>query len=226
LSDTNTKKSEEHTSRIIPLIIGLATTFVGAPTVINIISDIFFTPNISMSFLVDPATKNNITLEIKNSGNKAATHYLLTVESPFKVSNYNLFITENSTDLKISLSDQKIMQISLPRLVQGAGSLIRLDLQVNSPSNLTTGKMIAYSTFDQGSSKAEFSFVEDKKPRPFYDQLNENLGNYLSNISILGIISTIVTFLIGYFGLSIYKKQQKISKTKIKQNPKRKPSNV
>ena len=146
MSDNNSNKSENHTTRIITIIISLGTALIGAPTLYNVISDIFFTPTISMEFLPDYDTKNNITLEVKNIGNEAATNYLLTVKSPLKVSNYNLFITENSTNIKKSLLDQKTLQISIPRLVQGPGSLIMLDLFLNSPTNITD-KFIAYSTF-------------------------------------------------------------------------------
>ena len=216
MSDNNSNKSENHTTRIITIIISLGTALIGAPTLYNVISDIFFTPTISMEFLPDHDTKNNITLEVKNIGNEAATNYLLTVKSPLKVSNYNLFITENSTNIKKSLLDQKTLQISIPRLVQGPGSLIMLDLFLNSPTNITD-KFIAYSTFDQGSSKKEVSFADDKEPLSFNDKFEEFLGKYLSSTSIGGIISTITAIIIGistiYF-IQIFREKTKRSSSR------------
>ena len=107
MSDTNTKKSEDTSIRILPIIITLVTALIGAPTLYSVISDIFFSPNITMDFLVDNLTTNNIILEVKNIGNELATHFSLTIESPYNISGHDLFLTENSTNIKESLLEKK-----------------------------------------------------------------------------------------------------------------------
>lgn len=88
--------------------------------------------------------------------------------------------------------------------MQGPGSLIRLDLFVTTPPcNLTNGKFIAYSTFDQGSSKSEFSFVDYEEPKSFIDQFNDFVNIYLSSTSIIGVILTIFTAVISVISVMI-----------------------
>jgi hypothetical protein len=204
-SSNGPTKSEDHNTRLITIIISLVTAIVGAPTLYNVISDMFFAPNVTMDFLVNDLTKSNITLEVKNIGNEAATHYSLTLESPYNILDSQLFLTENYNNTKVLLLDKKLLQISIPRLVQGQGSLIKLNLFVNpqESSNLNNDKFIAYSTFDQGSSKSEIS-IKDKKSISFYEQLTETIKSMISDFGILydQLIETIKSIL-NVFGIHL-----------------------
>ena len=119
MSDNKTDKSTDSHYRIITIIISLITAVIGAPTIFNIISDVFFSPNIQMQFPSDNITKTNFLLEVTNVGNEAANHYSLTVVSPYNITRHDLFLTENSTNVKELELNQKTLQIFTPRLVPG-----------------------------------------------------------------------------------------------------------
>ena len=166
--------NKDNKVQTITILVSILTALIGAPTAYTLIHDIFFTPNVTMDFRVDDNIKSNITLEVKNTGNEAATHYSLTVKSPLKISNSNLFMTENHTNLKkLLLDNNKTLQVTTPRLVQGPGSLLRLDFAVSPPLNSSNEKLIAYSTFDQGSSKSKINYTKNKGVKSFPELIEE-----------------------------------------------------
>ena len=74
--------------------------------------------------------------------------------------------------------------------------MLRLDLSIAAPVNNMAGKIIAYSTFNQGSSKSEVDLSENKNPLTLSEMIGRFWGNWLSPISLVGIFLTIIVGII------------------------------
>ena len=93
--------------------------------------------------------EKDLIIDVTNIGQKPATNLTLTVKTDENISvpvNYSIFNTQdNISSLEL---DSKSIQINIPRLVQGNGSIIRLNLE-----NITTDHIDnIYAAYDQGST--------------------------------------------------------------------------
>ena len=93
-----------------------------------------------------------------------------------RVFDYNIINTENITIVNQSRGDQRFLELSLPRLVYGEGSMIRIVI-------ITASKIADYSnhnihvTYDQGSTKTGPGGVENVlTPHNGYSKLLQNMA--------------------------------------------------
>lgn len=71
----------------------------------------------------------------------------LTVQAPPDVSfKHPLFSTERYTENKTG--DPTILEIYVPRFIQGDGSMIRIETLIDPKANLTSGDYVFYATYD------------------------------------------------------------------------------
>ena len=138
---------------IYTIIVSIISTVIGAPVIFNFVHDYLTNPNIIIGITFNSNLQENAIVEVKNSGNEAARFFSLTVNSPLPILNYDLFVTENLADVDENKKDNNTLQISIPRFMQGPGSLIKIDLNFTSKFDLPHETIFVYSIFDQGSAK-------------------------------------------------------------------------
>lgn len=105
-------------------------------------------PSISTSLHVDSHDNHIATLRVRNSGNAPATNVLLTFRAPSQIVINSVFSTENYTLIK---DDDSVLRLSIPRLSNGNGSLISIDVNVSNLTDISEKQYIAYLTHDKGS---------------------------------------------------------------------------
>jgi hypothetical protein len=129
---------------------------------------------------------HNSTLIVTNNGYAPATDLMLTVQPPEKLINKNIFSTENYT----VVNDNEILQLHFPRLVQGNGSIVIIDMFIDPKINISNPNYISYVTHERGSVKIDA------------DINNINQDNIKQEISISNIILFMIAIII--IGIPVY----------------------
>ena len=112
-----------------------------------------------MNIKADP-NGEKATVQMSNIGGSSATNVKLTVEAPFRIYKYDLFTTENYSKIQANSS---ILELFMPRLIQGVGSYVLLDIWLDPSLNQTgTQRYISYVTHDRGSLKSTAVYSEGK----------------------------------------------------------------
>ncbi len=137
-------------------------------------NDFYSKPNIEVKSMVDA---NLVTSNITNSGRVPANHLNLLVQTPSDITNdndktnYKVFATDNVNYKKIG---SRILNISMPRFVQGDGSLIEVTTRLGEKPDLNKfPKYTIFATFDEGSWKYTL-----QKPTSFLDSMLRFLMDY------------------------------------------------
>jgi hypothetical protein len=168
----------------IPIITAVIASLIGGSAIINLFVSAFYTPNVNIEIISNKNHGHESTVSVNNRGSAPATNVLLTVETPANISYYKIFSTENHTE-KSKLSSNEL-QIYMPRLIHGQGSMVRINTVVDEKSNVTLGAYTAYITYDQGSSMLLKPVLE--KPQSLIDQIRNWYYEYAGSIwSIWGI---------------------------------------
>ena len=132
---------------ILVPIIAAVITLGGAYTTIIVSS--LLRPDIEVDLKIpETATnKNEGSISVINEGSAPAKNLKLTVEYPHKITDLNIFRTENYSDTNSS----QVLEIYVPRFAQGKGSLVKIASTMDS--NITENdKYKIYLTHDQGST--------------------------------------------------------------------------
>lgn len=91
------------------------------------------------------------SIEFTNDGIASATNFILTIESPVNINNYEVFSTEDWAEGK---KDDKSLSIHFSRLAQGGGSLTKIKIFTDTNLSKSGNGYVAYATYDQGSLRA------------------------------------------------------------------------
>ena len=141
----------------------------------------------------------DLIIDVTNIGKKPATNLTLTVKTneniPVPV-NYSIFDTQNNIS-SLELYSKSI-QINFPRLVQGNGSIIRLNLE-NIPTNHIDN---VYAVYDQGSTS--------------YKEITERSW-YIGSVSIWFIVIWVGLVFIIYSIYSLNRKRKQKKKDREKE---------
>jgi hypothetical protein len=182
----------KHTA-LVPIIVTVITLFGGF--LISSIASTIYKPDVSVELIPDKENIYRVTIDLKNKGYVAAKNLKLTMESPYNITSVDIFSTENYT--KEYVNNSAILEVNVPRLVQGEGSIIRINALIDSHSNITgNDHYIVYSTYDQGS-KMNAAYIlataGTTKIADPYQSLIDSITEWFSPISgVIVIISTIV----------------------------------
>jgi len=175
----------------VPIAVTLI-TLIGGVVITSLLS-VLFKPDISIELIPHKENPYKVTVDMENKGSAAAKNLKLTMESPHNITSMHIFSTENYT--KRYTNSSPILEVNIPRFVQGAGSLVRIDALIDSHSKITKNdRYIVYSTYDQGS-KMVAEYILPAPPRE--TSLSQEYSNFINTwISpLLGIITTISAIL-------------------------------
>jgi hypothetical protein len=93
---------------------------------------------------------NGTSIEVTNNGRAPATNFILTVESPANIADYEIFSTENRTILLED--DNHTLVAKFPRFVHGSGSLIKIEIfSAAQKQDSFNQNYDVYATYDQDS---------------------------------------------------------------------------
>jgi hypothetical protein len=182
----------------IPIITAVIASLIGGSAIINLFVSAFYTPNVNIEIISNKNHGHESTVSVNNRGSAPATNVLLTVEAPANISYYKIFSTENHTE-KSKLSPDEL-QIYMPRLIHGQGSMVRINAVVDEKSNVTLGAYTAYITYDQGSSKLLKTVLE--KPQSLFDLIVNwyyDFGGYIWSFIGIGI-AFVIPFVMRFVG--------------------------
>ena len=85
---------------------------------------------------------------MKNSGNSPATNVFLTFQTRSQILTTSVFSTENYTVINDRGS---VLQLSIPRLSNGNGSLISIDVNTSKLTDISDNHYTMYLTHDKSS---------------------------------------------------------------------------
>jgi hypothetical protein len=150
---------------------------------------VIYKPNIDIQVKPNEASVK-YSIATNNTGYVAATHMILTVQSPVNITNEKIiFKTENVTGpTKI---DPRTIQYYLPRLVHGWGSII-INISMVEKPNMAYPHFVIYATYDQGSKK----FV-NQKPLTSLEELSIFWKAY-------GFSLSLILYPIAYFPVVLF----------------------
>ncbi|MGC1929256.1 MAG: hypothetical protein WA667_09800 [Candidatus Nitrosopolaris sp.] len=115
------------------------------------LGSVFNRPHIDIQIKPNEADARSTIISVTNNGNIAASHMILTVQSPQDTLNEKTILnTENATKTKI---DSRTSQFYVPRLVQGSGSILMILMQMQEKPKTVYPNYTLYATYDQGSTK-------------------------------------------------------------------------
>jgi hypothetical protein len=139
----------EHRTSIQVAIITVAGAII--PILVTSVSSwLANTPSVNIEF-IPYSHKNTEGAEITltNSGFGPATNLMMVLEAPGKIGNYiNKFSTVEVQSVEINNSS---LEAHIPKLVQGSGSIVKLDLSLSQNQSTLLDSYSAYMTYDQGS---------------------------------------------------------------------------
>jgi hypothetical protein len=175
----------------VPIAVTLI-TLIGGVVITSLVS-VLFKPDISIELIPDKENPYKVTVDMENKGSAAAKNLKLTMESPHNITSMHIFSTENYT--KRYTNSSPILEVNIPRFVQGAGSLVRIDALIDSHSKITKNdRYIVYGTYDQGSKMvAEYIFPAPPRETSLTQEYSNFINTWIS--PLLGIITTISAIL-------------------------------
>jgi hypothetical protein len=142
-------------------------------------------PNILLSVQFNQTDNRQSLLSISNSGTATATNVQLTLQFPSNIVNKTIFSTESYT---IKQESEKLLQLSIPRLTNGEGSIMTIKSFVNS--NISSKEdYTVYATHDKGSVKISSPDPDIKTEKRQAPSIQE----------ILPVLP--ISGLLGYFGI-------------------------
>jgi hypothetical protein len=187
----------------VPIVVTLITLIGGF--VISSLVSVLFKPDISIELIPHKENIYKVTIDLENKGSAAAKNLKLTMESPHNITSMHIFSTENYT--KRYTNSSPILEVNIPRFVQGAGSMVRIDASIDSHSKITKNdRYIVYSTYDQGSKMvAEYILPAPPKETSLTQDYNNFITTWISPITtwispfagIIAVISAIVGIATG-----------------------------
>jgi hypothetical protein len=152
-------------------------------------NDIYNKPNIQIEITGNEMDRKISTVEISNNGRVPAKGTTITIETPEIITGYKIFHTENITFVNSTKQDTRILELYLPRLVNGDGSFIKI-LIVNAKKIMDYTHYNVYVTYDQGSVKVGAV----KRILTLQQQLNEFSTSGWTSVIFL-LVATITTAL-------------------------------
>jgi hypothetical protein len=93
----------ERAALVVPLIGVIITAILGGSTISSIYSAIY-QPNIDVQLVPDRKDIHNVTIRMINTGQASAKDVILTVEAPSRINTYNIFSTENYSNIHVNSS--------------------------------------------------------------------------------------------------------------------------
>jgi hypothetical protein len=142
----------------IPVIVGAVAVVLGGGILASIYNSfISYVTAPYVGILIKPDGKhngNNTSILFENTGGAAAKHVKLMVKTPEEIIRYDNFSTENITLRKVT---PRLLEGNMQRFVQGAGSLVNINLTIKAKPNINYTKgYAAFVTYDQGSNTEAF----------------------------------------------------------------------
>jgi hypothetical protein len=142
----------------VPLITAGLTILFGSTAVITYVVAAYLIPNVNVNISSDPDNIHSAYISVKNDGKVSATQLTLTIHNPARLLNHSIFSTENYVENKnYTTAHPNVLKIFVPRFVQGEGSLISVNLNLDPKAEFNSGQYVVYTTFDQGSVKKTLS---------------------------------------------------------------------
>lgn len=193
----------------IPLITTILVVLFGGTAIINFLISAVFSPVVNIQGFINKDNNHKVQISLVNTGRAPANHLVLTIHSPGKISEPDIFSTENYTknfNNKSNNSDK--VQISIPRLVHGDGSLVNVNLDVDPNTDMTSKQFIAYLTYDQGSVRKIIPFTNvNIIPSPS-SSISEPIGNIINNPTFLLAIIAAAIGILGFYISRSFKRSE------------------
>jgi len=149
---------------IVPIVLGGSVV----TTMITTLMADMNKPDVQVDIL-PKSDPRNVTMKIYNLGRSPATNLKVSVNTPENIGSYHAFTTDNINLTKIGPTR---LFLNASKLVQGDGSLILLDLQLNATPQKDYS---VYAVFNEGSSKGKLPSSEIEG---FYNFIVESLYHH------------------------------------------------
>jgi hypothetical protein len=131
--------------QFIPAILGSGLL---VSTIVTSYSEFYNKPNIQVSIIRDDAEGTKTSVMLSNKGTEPATNLKLHGTMPYNITDIDIFSMEN-----ISVQNEsKTFDVTMPRLVQGKGSVTTINLTAKPAEDNAYN---SYSIYDQGSTKGK-----------------------------------------------------------------------
>jgi hypothetical protein len=181
---------------IIQIVLPLLSSGLIISAFTSFYNDIYNKPNLQIKILHNDVDRNISTIKVTNQGRLPANNLMLTVETPANIIDYNIFNTENVTVLNTTANNPKLLELYVPRLVQGEGSIIKIVMLMNIKKTTEYDDYNIYVTYDEGSIRITPSRTLSIS-RGFFDVY----GEWLPSIAfVVTGIATSIPYLIIVFG--------------------------
>jgi hypothetical protein len=171
---------------VVPIIVAIVALL---GTSLTLIVSAALRPDISIDVITDEKTPEKVNVTLTNKGYAAATRFGFTMEFPHSISMLSIF----STELYNSTNSTSNLRVDIPRLVQGEGTIMRIEAVLSPSSEITVNdKYNIYGTYDQGSIK-KVKFILPQPPLPYLEVVRQFLDEFNANFGWIGILLAIVT---------------------------------
>ncbi|MGB6594674.1 MAG: hypothetical protein WA323_03600 [Candidatus Nitrosopolaris sp.] len=176
----------------VPIAVAVITLIGGS--YVSIVSALF-KPSILIVMIPSNKDIHKVRITAQNNGIASAKDMRLTIVSPHKIDNTDIFATENYTKIYNNASSFAMI---IPRFVQGKGSLINIIVSTDHRSNITKDDHYnVYTTYDQGSDvNIQYVLPRPAPPPPtFLHQLSDFLNSPLGLAA--GVLVTFASIAAG-----------------------------
>jgi uncharacterized membrane protein (DUF106 family) len=151
LSDTKSTYWKSLLPILIPAILSSGFVITGISTFFN---EIFNKPALQIDIVPNNQDEFETDIVIKNNGKVMATNVTMVIVSQNIIDNYSNFTTEK---IKIKKINDNILKVTIPKIVQGGGSLVSIKLITNNTVMPDIyEKYGIFLVYDQGSIYKSF----------------------------------------------------------------------
>jgi hypothetical protein len=148
--ETAEKKEIDWKSALVTLVPAVLSSGLIITGLSTFFSDIYNKPDLQISTL--PIESGTTWVNVTNDGRVPATNLTLFIRTPENILNRSNFTTEK---IAVSELDPKQLRVDIPRLVQGGGSMVRMNLTTDTKQDTNNQSVIVHAVYDQGSETNE-----------------------------------------------------------------------
>lgn len=161
-------------------------------------------------------SENSVMIDLHNTGKIPATNISLFIETfPFTILNLtnvfstsNIFVGLNQLENNdIILVNKSYIQLQIPKLIQGPGSIISLKIFTNQNIEYSNLAMMLRIIYDQGSSSMGLGLLPVSQQKTYPELLSKFVQEFSAIYSIFYIF--LIGFLVYYFGIKLKKRYLK-----------------
>jgi hypothetical protein len=153
-------------------------------------NDLYNKPHISPQWKF--ATDGSAIITIKNDGRVAATHMILTLQTPENMTKNSPYVFHTVNITNSEKINSQLLQISTPSFPTGDGSTIKVIVWLTAKPPTYYPSYVFYATYDQGSIK-----IITEKPLTYLEEILNFSNTYWIPITLIGSGLAVFVFFVG-----------------------------